>query len=367
MNYRKLKNTGENVSILGLGCMRFPLKNINGKDVVDETESIKMIRHAIDNGVKYIDTAFIYHAGESETIVGKALRDGYREKVMLATKSFTPEIKSADDFDKMLDKQLEKLQTNTIDFYLQHCLSLNLWKEKVEKFGLLEKLKKAKSDGKIRHIGFSFHDDLDTFKMIVDSFDEWEFFQIQLNYADIAFQSGIEGLEYASKKGLDIIVMEPLRGGDLAMPTVNVVDSLNDTKSLVEWGLDFVWNRPEVGVVLSGMSNLNQLNQNIEFASRATANMLSSSECEMLENAGKIFNSQVLAACTKCEYCMPCPMGIVIPDVMKAYNMTTYAPENSKKLFKNMSVQPSACISCKKCENACPQHLKISEIMNLQR
>ena len=364
MQYRTLKNTGETVSVLGFGCMRFPTVQIDSKQSIDEPEAIKMLRYAIDSGVNYIDTAYPYHEGQSELLVGKALRDGYREKVKLATKSPSFSIHAEGDFDRILEEQLEKLQVDQIDFYLQHCLDKEYWKDVVHKFGILEKLQAAKAAGKIRHIGFSFHDDLETFKKIVDGFDGWEFCQIQLNYADTRFQAGIEGLEYAAVNGLDVIVMEPLRGGRLAAPAPLVAKELSAAKSPVEWGLDFLWDRPEVGTVLSGMSTMEQIEQNLCYADRAEPGMLSQTERDMLYAAGDAFNNGTLVSCTKCEYCMPCPAGLNIPELFRAYNMTaTYGMNDARQEYNQLETKPDSCVACKKCEKACPQSIPVSELM----
>lgn len=360
MKYRKLTKSKENVSVLGLGCMRFPTDG----DRINEQESIEMIRYAIDNGVNYIDTAWMYHNGESETLVGKALKDGYREKILLADKMPVCLMKSPDEYEEIFEKQLEKLQTDYIDFYLMHSLSLNTWRNMVVKHGLLEKAKQAKAEGKIRHIGFSFHDNFDAFCEIADGFDGWDFCQIQLNYTDIENQAGIKGLEYAHQKGLDVIIMEPLRGGKLAIPPKRVADSLSNEKSPVEWGLDFLWNRKEVGVILSGMSNMEQLKQNMEYASRSSVGMLTDSQVKMLEDAGKIFNETAMVGCTACEYCLPCPAGIEIPKVFGIYNQWGRGEKkDAVNSYSQLTFKADACLECKACEEKCPQAIKISQLM----
>lgn len=364
MQYRTLKNTGETVSVLGLGCMRFPVVKVDGKEHIDEPEAIKMIRTAIDNGVTYIDTAYPYHNRESEPLVGKALRDGYREKVMLATKSPVFSIEKEEDFDRILNEQLELLQTDHIDFYLLHSLGKNTWENVVKKFGLVEKIKKAKADGKVRHIGFSFHDELPVFKQIIEEYPDCEFCQIQLNYADTMNQAGLEGLRYAAKKGLDVIIMEPLRGGKLAMPTENVKNVLGEEKTPVEWGLSYLWNFLEVGTVLSGMSTMEQLMENITYADKGIAGCLPEDVVKRLEHAGEVFNKWALVGCTACGYCMPCPSGIEIPEVFRVYNMTaTDGVERTKPMYQALKVGAEACIGCRRCEKDCPQHIAISAIM----
>ena len=235
MNMRKMGNTGVELSALGFGCMRLPTLE-NG--AIDEKEAIRIIREAIDNGLNYVDTAYYYHDQQSEVLVGKALQDGYREKVHLATKQPEYNIEKEEDFDNFLNTQLERLQTDHIDFYLLHALNRRTWDEKVVPFHVLDKMKKAKEDGRVRHLGFSFHDDFDTFKMIIDSFDGWEFCQIQMNYIDIENQATLKGLEYAAQKGLGVVIMEPLLGGKLANLSPQGKEKLEPAKTPVEWALD---------------------------------------------------------------------------------------------------------------------------------
>lgn len=218
MQYRQFGRMAEKVSALGFGAMRMPMAG----GEIDEPEAIRMIRRAIDGGVNYVDTAYFYHDGKSESLVGKALKDGYREKTYVATKSPIGLHKCPEDFDRCLETQLERLDIGTIDFYLMHALDRGGWDNVAVPFGLIDKMEKAKADGKIRHIGFSFHDDFDTFRRIIDSYDGWEFCQIQFNYIDIDHQAGLRGLEYAAAKGLGVIVMEPLLSGKLASPVPGV-------------------------------------------------------------------------------------------------------------------------------------------------
>lgn len=364
MQYRKWKNTGETVSILGLGMMRLPTVKKDGKDCIDEQEATRLTRYAIDHGINYIDTAYMYHDHQSEPFVGRVLQDGYRQKVLLASKSPCGGFTSPDDFDRILNEQLEKLQTDHLDFYLLHGIGRDSWEKAVLPLGLLDKMQTAKASSKIRHIGFSFHDDFEAFRMIVDATDIWEFCQIQLNYADAAHQAGIAGLEYAAAKGLDVIIMEPLRGGKLAAPTQNVKEKLSAQKTPAEWGLDFLWDRSEVGTVLSGMSTMEQLQENLAFADRAHAGMLRQEEKEMLYAAGEVFNNGALVRCTHCDYCMPCPFGLAIPEIMQIYNSTaTSWIGAAREAYQKLDVKADSCRSCKKCEKACPQQIEISAVM----
>ena len=272
MKYRKMGSLDWEVSALGFGAMRLPMKN---QTEVNEEEAIKMIRYAIDNGVNYIDTAYPYHNGESEAIVGKALKDGYRDKVHLTTKLPMWLIKKTDDFDEYLNQQIERLQTKP-DIYLFHGLTKHRL-EKIKRLGLIKKMEEAKANGLFQYVGFSFHDNLDVFKEIIDYYD-WDCCQIQYNYLDIEYQAGTKGLQYAGSKNIAVIVMEPIRGGKLAIPEHKLdtkpeikkaLDESNVKRSMPEWALYFVWNHPEVSVVLSGMSSMQQVKENVESASKS--------------------------------------------------------------------------------------------------
>ncbi|WP_312642090.1 aldo/keto reductase [Hydrogenoanaerobacterium sp.] len=365
MQYRKCGNTGVEVSALGFGCMRLPTADgVALSANIDQAEATRIIRHAIDSGVNYIDTAYFYHDGNSEAAVGEALLGGYRERVQLATKSPVYSFESEEDFDRVLDEQLARLQTDHIDFYLLHALSLRTWKEKVLKFHLLEKMEKAKRDGKIRFIGFSFHDNYDAFVTMVDGFDRWDFCQIQLNYVGTDYQAGLRGLEYAAAKGLGVIIMEPLLGGRLAVPPEQVAKALSCEKTPVEWALDYLWNRPEVSLVLSGMGTMQQTEDNLTYAGRSSVGMLSEGELAMLAHAKTVFDTMALVPCTKCAYCMPCPFGLDIPKIYEAYNLTVSAGiRKALESYNEISVKADACKRCQKCEKLCPQAIASSELM----
>lgn len=361
MQYRKLKKTGVTVSALGFGAMRLPMLNENE---VDSEQAIAMIRHAIDEGVNYVDTAYPYHQGESEKIVGRALKDGYREKVFLATKSPMWKLEKPEDFETILDEQLEKLQTDHIDFYLLHALSRDRLEEKIKGFGLIERMEKARAQGKIKYLGFSFHDSYDVFQDIIDYYDGWDFCQIQYNYIDIEHQAGLKGLRYAASKGLDVIIMEPLLGGKLANPAAHVKKALPEGKTPVEHALDFLWDQPEVGVVLSGMSDKKQVEDNLLFAGRSQVGMVTQEERQAYKKAKEIYDSMALVGCTGCRYCMPCPFGLEIPDIFSYYNMTAaHREEEAKEGYGKLAVKAADCKACRHCEKECPQMIKISEVM----
>lgn len=364
MQYKKFGNTGKEVSILGFGTMRFPEIDIDGEKFIDEEKAISMLRHGIDSGINYVDTAYGYHNHKSEVLVGKALKDGYREKTYLATKSPVWLIKKEEDFDILLNEQLDKLQTDHIDFYLLHALDKDRFNQIVVKFNLIDKMKKAKEDGKIGHMGFSFHDDLETFKTIVDYSDLWEFCQIQFNYIDTDYQAGLEGLRYAADKGLGLVIMEPLLGGKLANPPKQVVDALGSEKTPVEQALDFVWGNPEVSLLLSGMSTIEQVKDNLIYADRANVGGLTEEDYEFYGNVKKVHDSLALVPCTKCEYCLPCPNGLNIPGIFAAYNDIVYDnKEKAKKTYEHYDINASDCIECRECEEKCPQHIEISQVM----
>ncbi|MBP2659674.1 MAG: NADP-dependent oxidoreductase domain containing protein [Firmicutes bacterium] len=373
--YRKYGKTNEMVSVLGFGCMRLPV--IGGDPTnIDEEQSIAMIRHAIDEGVNYIDTAYPYHGkgmaygGASEPFVAKALKDGYRERVKLATKLPSWLIKTRADMDKYLNEQLKRLETDTIDFYLVHSLSASTWPS-LKEAGISEFLDQAIQDGRIKHAGFSFHERVGLFKEIVDYYD-WSFCQIQYNYLDENYQAGKEGLEYAAKKGLGIAIMEPLRGGKIAenLPddALSFFDQANQKRTPVEWALRWVWNHPEVSIALSGMSTMEHVTENLKIAQDAHANSLTEKEISIINQVKSIFKERIKVNCTACAYCMPCPAGVNIPGCFTILNDNfifgdSPAVRERHKFLYNFRLDSAAhasnCIECGKCENHCPQNISI--------
>jgi predicted aldo/keto reductase-like oxidoreductase len=310
------------VSALGFGAMRLP---IIGKDMakIDEPQAKHMIRYAIDHGVNYIDTAYPYHMGQSEPVVGRALHDGYREKVKLATKLPSWLIHSIEDCDRYLNEQLQRLQTETIDFYLLHGLNREFW-PKLRDLELFKWIERAVADGRIQHVGFSFHDQYEIFEEIVDTYHGWTFCQIQYNYVDVDFQAGTKGLKYAADKGLAVVVMEPIRGGQLAKeppePIKKIWGAALRQRTLPEWSLQWVWNQPEVSVVLSGMSTMKQVEENVAFAERSRPGTLKAEELALLDRVREAYQDLAPIPCTNCMYCMPCPNGVNIPRIFEIYN-----------------------------------------------
>ncbi len=364
MQYRNFTKDNIKVSALGFGCMRFPILD-NDSSKINEEKTIQMLRYAIDNGVNYIDTAYNYHQGNSEYVVGKALKDGYREKVYLATKLPVWKVESYEDFNDLLDEQLKKLDTDYIDFYLMHALNKERW-DKIKNLGVLRFADEAKKSGKVKYIGFSFHDELDVFKEIIDSYD-WDFCQIQLNYVDRDYQAGEEGLKYAYNKGISVVIMEPIKGGKLTNPSEEIKsiwDSYEEKRTPAEWALRWVLNHREVSVVLSGMNNIEQVKENIKTVSNAKANSLSEEELKLIDKVTDVYNEKIKVGCTGCEYCLPCEQGVSIPDIFQIYN-DLYAfgtEENSKKAYSSFiekGIDASRCIECGRCEAACPQNIEI--------
>lgn len=365
MKYRSFGNTGIKVSALGFGTMRLPV--VNGEnECINEQEAISMIRYAIDHGVNYMDTAYMYHEGKSEIVLGKALKNGYREKVYIADKLALWGCKKYEDLDNVFNTQLERLDVDCIDFYMVHCLQRELW-EKKDELGLLKWCDNIRKSGKIRHLGFSFHDSLDMFKTIIDSYD-WEFCQIQYNYMNEDVQAGTDGLRYAANKGLPIIVMEPLLGGILAQPPTNELKELWSKSRLnpASTALHWLWDKPEVTIILSGMSTMQQVKDNINSANSSGIKTLDKHAKDTINKAVKAFKTLMKIPCTKCNYCMAeCPKGINIPTCFEHYNFYEVNKILSPMLYSNLPEEKNAsnCIQCKKCEKKCPQDINISSWM----
>ncbi len=352
--------------------MRLPAANAQPHSPdIDEAEVIRMLRYAIDHGVNYLDTAYPYHEGKSELVVGKALRNGYREKVRVATKLPTWMVQSPSDFDRFLNEQLGKLETDHIDFYLLHSLNKATWANIVLKYDLLGQAARALSDGRIRHLGFSFHDDYTCFEEIVNGSTLWNFCQIQLNYMDTENQAGTRGLKLAAEKGLAVVVMEPLMGGRLADPPPAIRELIATDaarRSPAQLALEWVWDQPEVSVVLSGMSAMSQVVDNLKIAESARAGKLDDADQALIARIREQYSARTTIPCTQCGYCMPCPHNVNIPLNFDFFNYAhTYddvgAARFRYKFVLKEEQRASACIDCDTCEGLCPQHIPISDWM----
>ena len=368
MRYRKFGQLDWEVSVLGFGCLRLPTRG--GDDAaIDEPEATRMVRWAIDQGVNYVDTAYGYHGHNSERFVGRALKDGYREKVRLATKLPCWMVDSTEDFDRFLNEQLQKLQTEHIDFYLLHGLGKDTW-TKVRDLGVLRWLDRALADGRIGNLGFSFHDSFEVFKEIIDAHDNWSLCQIQYNYMDVDEQAGIRGVRYAASKGLALVIMEPIRGGRLANPPEPVQQlwaSAPTKRTPADWALQWVWNHPEVSIALSGMSTMEQVKQNLGSADRSSPNTLTEEELALIAKVREQYQELCPIPCTKCRYCMPCPNGVDIPRNFEIFNEGRMYDqiEIARETYAHLTQEKRAseCIQCRQCEDLCPQQIPISEWM----
>ena len=373
MQYRRFGSLDFSVSALGFGAMRLPMKG----RAVDEPLAISMIRAAVDRGVNYVDTAYPYHDGASEVIVGRALRNGYRQRVKLATKLPSWLVTTAADFDRFLDLQLARLQLDSVDFYLLHALNKSSW-ARVRDLGVIDWAAKAMAKGRFHHLAFSFHDDAPTFHSIVDAYP-WDMCQVQYNFMDAANGPGTAGVRYAASKGIAVAVMEPLLGGKLVAPPTSVQEIWNGAprgRSPVAWALDWLWDQPEVSTVLSGMSTPQQVDENVELARRSRVGCLTEAERALYPLARARYEGLSLIPCTKCGYCMPCPHGVDIPANFGVYNEAImYNPQASrgqyawwKKAFEQVKtfdhdIRAVSCQQCGECLEKCPQSIPISRWM----
>ena len=371
MLFRKMNKVESGLSILGFGCMRLPVTKDGN---IDENQATDMLRYAIDHGVNYVDTAYPYHNGESEPFVGRSLQGEYREKVNLATKLPSWLIKSRADMDRYLDEQLKRLQTDHIDFYLVHGLMKPFW-ENLSSLGITDFLDSAIGDGRIKYAGFSFHDELALFKEIVDAYD-WTFCQIQYNFMDEQNQAGTEGLRYAADHGLGIVIMEPLRGGMLTrdIPSINNIwKKAPVQRSLPDWALRWVWNHPEVTVVLSGMSSFEQVEQNVGYAKSGLPDSLSEVELSLFKEVEVEYKKRIKIPCTGCRYCLPCSSNVSIPECFEMYNQgCMFDAHDAASIQYDFALSgfltgspgfASQCQECGECEEKCPQGIPIREYL----
>lgn len=371
MQYRKFGKTGWDVSALGFGCMRLPTTdgNIIGPNI-DEPQAIEIIRRGIDLGINYVDTAYSYHVGNSERVLGTALEGGYRDRVKLVTKSPVFLLQDKSDFDRFLAEQMERLRVEHIDLYLLHALSASRWKT-VTELDVLASAEAAIHDGRIGRLGFSFHDDTGAFKTIVDGYDGWAACLIQHNYMDTANQAGTEGLRYAAARGVPVAIMEPLLGGCLARPPAEaqaVFDGARGDWTPADWALQWLWDQPEVSIVLSGMSSAEQVEANVRAAGESGIGSFTPEDHAVIDRAREAFRGRMPVPCTRCGYCMPCPNGVNIPSNIDLYNDSVmYGNSNGPRFRYAMWLaageRASACEACGECEEKCPQDITVGEWM----
>lgn len=362
MRYKNFSKLGIEASVLGLGTMRLPVITPNG--AIDEPKAINLIRRAIDKGINYVDTAYMYHNGESEKIVGKALQDGYRKKVLLADKMPMWEVSKYEDLDKIFNEQLNRLQTDNIDFYLIHNINSQVWNA-VKKYDFFSWIEQKRNQGLIKYIGFSFHHTYELFEKVIKAYD-WDFYQIQYNYANEDYQAGTKGFKLAEKLEIPAIIMEPLLGGSLVNLPDNVLTQWNQKKvDHISTALQWLWEKNNTYIVLSGMSNIQQLDKNIEFANTLSTISLNKGQKDLIKITLNALNNESLIKCTNCKYCIDCPKSIDIPYIFELYNnhLRSKHTDNqaSKTIYTMLENDELAnnCIECKKCEQHCPQGIKI--------
>ena len=366
MQYRVNPRNGQKLSALGYGCMRFTRKGGS----IDQEKANRELKLALDLGVNYFDTAYIYSG--SEVCLGNFLEEYHcRDQINIATKLPHYKAKKREDFDAFFDEELKRLKTDHIDYYLLHMLNDAESFRRLRDMGIEDWIRARKASGAIRNIGFSFHGGTAQFKALVDAWD-WDFCQIQFNYLDERSQAGIDGLNYAHEKGLPVIIMEPLRGGKLVngLPkdALREFEQMKPSRTPADWGLRWVWNHPQVTVILSGMNDVSQVEENCRIASDSLPNALTEAELALYDRVLNAISRRERVGCTGCGYCQPCPRGVDIPNCFAAYN-TSYADNLFTGLKEYMmcttmrKVRSNAglCVKCGKCEQHCPQHLPIRE------
>lgn len=372
MQYRENPRNHQSLSILGYGCLRFSRKG----GAIDQKKAEEEMRLAIERGVNYFDTAYTYPG--SEEALGTFLAKGYRDKVNIATKLPHYYIKKEGDMERFFQEELKRLKTDHVEYYLMHMLNdIAAW-ERLTELGIQEWIQEKKAEGKIWNIGFSFHGGTENFIKVLDAYD-WDFCQIQYNYMDEHSQAGRRGLLHAAEKGIPVIIMEPLRGGRLVQglpaSAKKIIEQASPRRTAAEWGLKWLWNQPQVTVVLSGMNDTTQVEENVRIASEATEGSMTPEELEIIDKIKSEINKYVKIPCTGCGYCMPCPRGVDIPVAFQTYN-TSYTDSYFQGLkayfmcnaLRTNHTGASNCIKCGKCKRHCPQEIDIpQELVKVKR
>lgn len=368
MKYRTMGKLGIEASAFGLGCMRFN-GAASGDSIIDEEKAISLIRRAIDGGVTYMDTAYVYLDRTSEIVLGKALQDGYREKVTIATKMPAEHVHNREEMQALLDEELEKLQTDHIDFYLMHGIDKEKW-EYFKSIGAPQFFDDMKKAGKIRYKCFSFHAPYEEFEYIIKDYD-WDMVQIQYNFMNEDYQAGTKGLELAGSLGIPVVIMEGLLGGRLAKAPDNVqalYDAFPVKRSPVEWAFRWLCNHPQIATVLSGCNEEAQIDDNLRIFDTVEPGIMSEEELQLMSDVRDAYLSRMRIGCTGCRYCMPCPNGVNIPGIFAAWNdVSLYSADPAQHFGLNMIRKNGEgadnCVACGACEAACPQHLSIIDAL----
>lgn len=370
MQYRKMGKLGIEVSAFGIGCMRFPMiTNADGKRVVDQELANKIIHTAIENGVNYLDTAYVYSDRQAEKVLGKALQGGWREKVYVATKLPIWDCHTPEDLPRLYEEQRTNLGVDCIDFYLVHSLNRDAWR-RMRDLGIREFLTDLKAQGKIKYACFSFHDNYEAFEEIINDYD-WDMCQIQFNYMDVNNQATIKGVELAGEKNIPIVIMEGLLGGRLASvpDTVQAVfDSYPEKRSAVEWAFRWLCNFPQIATVLSGVTNMEQTMDNLAIFDRTGVGIMSEEELAIVEKAREEYLRRTKVGCTGCRYCMPCPCNVDIPAIFGTWNEafkynTNISGNGRYRRMVSEGKGADQCVECGNCMEKCPQALNIPELL----